>query len=131
MFILLWVMHKCRRDDWAWPRNRRDQRRKSRAFARGAFDLDGTAVADHEPVTDRQTESGSHAHGFGGKERFEDLFQILRQYAASGVADFHKHHFVLHASFNANFARAGTKRLRGIHEQVHPYLFELAGKAID
>src|SRR6266849_239667 len=130
MCILPLVIHRYWRD-YSGSRDQRYQRRKCRAFARGAFDLDGTAVAGDDAVTDRQTESGSHALGLGGKERFKDPLQVFRPDAASRIADFHKHHFVLHAGSNSNFAPATTDRLRRIHEQVRPYLVELAGEAMD
>ena len=105
--------------------------RERGALAELGLDLDRAAVALDELVHDRQAEAGALADVLGGEERIPDPRQDLGRDARAVVADLDldavRRRRVVSIVIVASLAPG--ERLRGVGQEVHEHLVDLAGVA--
>src|SRR5262249_31323874 len=106
----------------------RYQHRKPGAFADGAVDFDAAFVVFDDAASERQAEAS--AVSFGGKEGTEDVGQVLRRDAASGVG--HDDFGLVAAGNDVDADGAGTlERLNCVQQQVEKPLVDLIAVVVD
>src|SRR6266568_3175318 len=78
------------------------------AFADAARDVDPAAVILHDLLADREPEARAFSRRLRGEERLEHLREILRRYAASGVADRHERMLLAALGPDSDLAAGGA-----------------------
>src|SRR5271166_378199 len=93
-----------------------------------AAHFNSAVVFFYDAAGERKTQAGTVA--FGGVEGAEDVCQVLRKDAATGVADDHTSAIISRTYLDAHGARP-LYRLHCIQEQIQKHLVDLIAVVLD